>query len=46
MFSLKLSLRQKTVLNSIVILKRYLEAFLSVFFNKKSDDVKITLSKQ
>ena len=34
-FSLKLNLRLKTVLNSIKILKRYCKATLYVFLNKK-----------
>ena len=33
-FSLKLSLRKKTVLNSIKTLKRYCKATSNVFFNK------------
>ena len=40
-FSLKLSLRYKTMLNSIKTLKRYSKAILNVFFNKtKFDDDK------
>ena len=34
-FSLKLSLRLKTMLNSIKTLKRYCKATLNIFFNKK-----------
>ena len=35
-FSLKLSLRLKTMLSSIKTLKRYCKATLNVFFNKKN----------
>ena len=34
-FSLKLSLKKETVLNSLNTLKRYCKAALNVFFNKK-----------